>query len=148
MATRKIELHGTVRDGNLVLDVMQKQMRSTFLASLEKRAVTETIALAKKPKSGEQLGAIFGLIIATVKRELDDRGWDIYGAPWTEAQIKKCLYAGYHKYSGTTKTLRDMDQAEASAFMDWCFTFCAGDPWRVFIPNPDPNWRQTGGGEV
>jgi len=95
------------------------------------------------------LGYIFAGIINHVKAELDDRGYDVgeTGAPWTKDQIRAVLYHQYHVKTGSTKTLSDpeMDMAEVSAFIDSCLQWLAGNPWRIFVPDPRPkDSHQTG----
>lgn len=146
MPKRSVTLYATVNDGALSLDTIQSELRTRWLSTRpDGSVVVENLSLEKKPKSSSQLGAIFGLIIATVKSTLDDRGWDLYGAAWTEHQIRAVLYAQYHAKFGGTKTLSIMDMAETSDFIDSCFVFCAGPPWRIYVPNPDPSWREKKG---
>jgi len=140
---RRLELYGKVRGGQLCLDPVQQNMRREWLSEMDGKDIVEALSLQSKPKTQSQLGVIFGLIVRYVQKELTNRGWDIYGAPWTEEQIKRCLYAAYHKHYGTTKTLSWMDRAEASEFIDFCFTFCANGPFKVHVPEPDPNWRNN-----
>ncbi len=125
------------------MDSVNHELRNRWLNASGQFDCTVTYAKVSKPKSGKQLGAIFGLIVATVKQELDDRGWDICGAAWTEEQIKMCLYHQYHLKYDTKKTLRDMDMAETSQFIDSCYHWSAGPPWHVAIPDPRPREEAT-----
>ena len=138
---KHLTVHAEVKDGQLRMDHYNLELRNRWLSSIKQSAVIVTYEKEKKPKSGKQLGAIFGLIVATVKQELDDRGWDVCGAEWTEHQIRACLYHQYHIKTGSNKTLSNMDMAETTEFIDSCYQWCAGSPWYIAIPECDPNWR-------
>lgn len=140
---KKLVLVGSAVNGNLILPPSQLELRRLWLNSTQTFSLIETLDVPKKPKSQQQLGAIFGLIIETVKRSLDDRGWDICGSPWTREQIRACLYHQYHVKFNTAKTLSKMEMAEVSEFIDSCYQWCAGSPWFIPIPLADPNWREN-----
>ena len=133
---KKLELHGKVDKGKLYLDLYAQELRERWLNSSQTFNITVTYEKERKPKTQSQLGYIFGAMVATVKQTLDDRGMDVCGAPWTEHQIKSCLYAQYHAKYGGTKTLRDMEQDETSEFIDSCLHWAAGSPWHIVIPLP------------
>jgi hypothetical protein len=135
---KKLELHGRVQDGKLRFDPYQNQLRAEWLKSTQPFSVIETLEMLSESKTASQLGLIWGLIIDAVKKELDDRGWDILGTPWTEEQVKAVLYKQYQVRFDTTKTLSQMDKAETSEFIDSCYDWCAGPPWYIAIPLPRP----------
>ena len=133
---KKLTLVGQVKDGILAFPLAQLDLRNRWLNSKQTFSVIEILDVPKKLKSPNQLGYIFGAIVETIRRTLDDRGWDICGAPWTESQIMKCLYHQHHVKHDTIKTLSKMDMAEASVFIDSCLQWSAGSPW--YCPCPDP----------
>ena len=135
---KKLTLIGQVIRGTLILPSEQMTLREQWMTASQPFPVIEILDVPKRPKSQQQLGAIFCLLIESVKRDLDDRGWDICGSPWTREQIRACLYHQYHVKYSTTKTLSKMDMAETSEFMDSCWQWCAGSPWYIAIPLPRP----------
>lgn len=136
--SKKLTFVGHVKDGILIFPQAQLELREKFLNSSPTFAVIETLDVPKKNKSQAQLGAIFGLIIETVKRALDDRGWDICGSDWTREQIKQVLYHQYHVKTGSEKTLSKMDMAETSEFITSSLQWLAVSPWYIFVPDPRP----------
>jgi hypothetical protein len=135
---KKLELHGTVENGILRFPALQLDSRNRFLNSSPTFSVIEILGLPSKNKSQAQLGAIFGLIIETVKSELDGRGWDILGSAWTREQIRQVLYRQWQVKHNSNKTLSKMDMAETSTFIDSCYQWLAGSPLYIFVPDPRP----------
>jgi len=140
-----IKIPGRTENGELLLNAHQQERRNQWLNDMKQSNVTETLEKERKPKSLNQLGYIFGCIIDTVKRSLDDRGEDVMGSPYTEEQIKKVLYFQHHvKHGGSKedfhkyKTLSEHDDmAKTSDFIDSCLHWLASGPWRIFVPLPE-----------
>jgi len=141
-----IELPGKIYDGQFHLNPHQQQRKKSWLSGMKPCDATQTLAKLKKPKSPNQLGYIFGAIIETTKRTLDERGEDIMGGPIHRDQIKTALYFQHHAKKGGTwenfhtyKTLSvHDDMAETSEFIDSCLHWLATCKWQIFVPDPRP----------
>ncbi|MFA5377661.1 MAG: hypothetical protein WC455_18060 [Dehalococcoidia bacterium] len=138
-----MELYGHIVSGKLVLPEHVKVVRAQYLASLpDGAAVCETIELAKKPKTNQQLAAFFGMVVMAAKRQFDHMGMDVMNVPLSDDQVKEVLYhyCGAVGEGGAHKRLSRMSTLEASAFFENCRTWLAG--FGVVIPDPDPAWRE------
>ena len=144
---------GIIKDGGLSFATNTLHQRARYLNSLKNgQSVKESIVRARKPKSNEQIGTIFGLIIVHVCQEMNDRGetikkivmGDEYEVLPTKDNVKQFLYDRFapNDDNGRQKTLSQMDMQEVSEFIDACLVGMAKEPYLIYIPDPDPNWRK------
>ena len=105
---------------------------------------------SRKHKSKQQLGAIFGLALNTIKAEFDDRGWDtsyllkITDPTGNEISIdflKEYLYAtcGVYNEKGLVRLSR-ANTLQAAQFFDAIRNY-AVTQWGIYVPEPDKSWR-------
>jgi len=105
---------------------------------------------SRKDKSQDQLGAIFGLALNTIKAEFDDRGWDTSyllkidlptGNEITIDFLKEYFYAtcGVYNEKGLVR-LSKSNTKQAAQFFENIRNF-ASSQWGIYIPEPNPNWR-------
>jgi len=111
------------------------------------------IKLWRPGKTHQQVKAIFGLALKSIKQEFDDRGWDTSillrsemptGIAVTPTLLKEYLYAVCPIFndSGDAITLshKDCDTAKTAKFFSdiqaWVST-----QWCILIPDPDPSWK-------
>lgn len=105
-----------------------------------------------KPKSQDQLGAIFGLAIAQIIAEFNDLGMDTSyliktdkptGIGVTTDLLKEYLYAVCPIYgdSGGRITLSKANTSQAAKFFDDIRNY-ASSQWGIVIPDPNPKWRE------
>ena len=103
-------------------------------------------------RSSEQLGAIFGLMLARAKCILEERGEDtslIYnlakptGVAISVDNLKDYFYAATPLYdaNGIRITLSKANTKEAAKFFDDVRNYMAGQ-WNIVIPDPNKNWKQ------
>ena len=103
-------------------------------------------------RSSEQLGAIFGLMLARAKCILEERGEDsslIYnlakptGVAISVDNLKEYFYAAcpMHNEEGIRVRLSKANTKEAAKFFDDVVSYLASQ-FSIYIPEPDPNWRK------
>ena len=150
-----MDLVGTIDEyGNLTVPPGIAALRSGVLSSLKPgTAVKETLKRSLPNKTHQQVKMLWGLMIATLKQEFDERGYDLKalmpaaripdGIPIPRDGIMSMLYAtcGDVGPNGERKTLSKMDIAEAACFFERCRDYAAS-AWGIQIPDPDPNWQQ------
>ena len=144
---------GTPKDGQLWLPRGLVAPRRRWLFEQEGHPVSEEIKVITQSKSQAQLGAIFGLIIATLLHEFDERAMDTSdllgsdvpsGTPIWEGFLRYYLYAVCplvsDKGERITLSHKDAETANVSVWMkmvcDWSLS-----KWGIFIPEPDKNWK-------
>ena len=149
---RKFECHRQLIGGVLSprTDAIQKDYDS-FVSTAKDGCYVETLQLAKKPKSEQQVRAIFGLAIKTIVTTFDDNGWDTSyllkldiptGNPVTKGLMKEYLYSvcAIQDEEGNLVTISKMNTVQAAQFFDAIRNF-AVTQWGIYIPEPNPNWR-------
>lgn len=141
-----------VNHGVLTLTSSQKKLRQHFLASMKDGTrVIETIVRDTKPKTHAQVKTIFGLAIAQIAADFNDRGWDTSmllnmtkptGVPVSAGLLKEFLYAVCPIYDENDKliTLSKTDTRQAAKFFDEIRNYAASQ-WSIYIPEPNPNWK-------
>jgi hypothetical protein len=147
------KFRGQIADGKLNFPIMQDELRQWCLTTWNGKQVVETITLWRPGKSHQQVKAIFGLAIGTIKREFDDRGWDTSillrtdtptGIAVSDMLIKEYLYAACPIFDdhGDAITLshKDCDTSRAAKFLMDIQAFAATQ-WNIYIPDPDKSWR-------
>jgi hypothetical protein len=148
-------IYPTVHQGHLRLTPSQHRLRESYLTNLKDGTrISEELKRVTKSKTHQQIKTIFGLAIATIKAEFDDRGWDSSmllnlpnptGNEITLGMLKEYLYdvCPIHNEDGQRITLshRDCDTKAASKFFDEIGAFAASQ-WNVYIATPNPDWKQ------
>jgi len=129
-----------------------EQMRIYWARVPEGTRVIKSMKVPRANKSGEQLGAIWGLMIAQAVKALDDYGYDtsfLYNLPKptgvgiTSDDLCMYLYKACPIWSeGKIITLSKASTSEAAKFFDDARNFIASQ-WGIHIPEPDPNWKLT-----
>jgi len=150
-----MDFPGKKIDGKFVASApIAEQARKYWERIPDGSLVVKSLTVPRKDKTNSQLGAIFGLMLATAISILDDRGYDtsfIYNTlrP-TGVGIDKNLLKDYcynvcpiYNESGERITLSRANTKEAAKFFDDVRNFMATQ-WSIIIPEPDPNWRTNG----
>ena len=145
---------GVIQQGKLTLSVSQNLLRQRYIHDLKNNtAVTEEIKPVRKGKTHQQIKTIFGLAIATILEDFNDRGIGTdellgleipTGNPISQGMMKEYLYAVCPIYSEGGKRItlshKDCTTKCASDFFDAIRNFMASQ-WGVYIAEPDPEWR-------
>lgn len=145
----------TARSGELVLPPMLQESRRSYLLSSEGRVLIETIKLWRPRKSHQQVKVLFGYALKIIKTEFDDRGLDTSflfkdveptGIGVTIDLLKIYFYSRCPIFSdtGTAITLshEDCTSEKASKFLTDIMAWAASQ-WLIYIPDPDPNWKDN-----
>jgi len=147
-----MEFRAVVQGHKLVYSTIQQSLRARYFAGLKDGVlIKETLVKDSCPKSHQQIKAIFGLIIAKVLQEFEDRGWDSStilnielptGIPISKELLKEFFYVVCPIYNDEGKkiTLSKASIEQAMKFIDETRNWSAIQ-WRIYIPDPDPNWR-------
>jgi len=152
---------GNISQGRLTLSVSQNALRKNYLQNLKDGTqISEEIKPIRKGKTHQQVKAIFGLALATVKAEFDDRGWDtsfLYnlsiptGIEVSVNMLKEYFYGVCPIYSeeGQRITLshKDCDTKAASNFLEEVRNWSASQ-WGIYIAEPNPDWKEENGKET
>ncbi len=152
-----MKFSGIVTKGRLTLSREQKTLRQQFLNSLEGKPFVEELKRYRQKKSSKQLGAWFGLFGKIVLAEFEDRGIDTSyifkldkptGIPISVGVLKEYMYSVCPTYndSGNKITIRDMDTIQMAGFFDNCRNFAASQ-WDIYVPEPDPNYKNKDAAE-
>ncbi len=143
---------GTKIKGELVHPpAIREQKRKYWERVPEGAVVMSSITMKRRSKSQEQLGAIWGLMMAQAKIELDDRGYDTSfllntpnptGIPIDERLLCDYFYnvCPIFNEEGQRITLSKSNTKEAAKFFDDVRNFLASQ-WSIVVAEPDPNWR-------
>jgi len=140
-----IEFHGHSKGGELVLPLPQLELRKRFLATMEGKAVVETLRREGKSKSWSQVKTHFGLAVEMIRERMMDLGWDICGIAPNKDMIHDILTkaCGGVGELGATVRLSEMTTTEAAAYFEniraWAMT-----QLNLNIPDPDKNWKDKG----
>ncbi len=151
-----MECHAVIATDSVTLRFSgaDAERRKSFLSSLPPgTVVTETLKRYRPPKTHQQVKAIWGLLIESIKRELDRMGFDLQtliptarvtpGIECPREVIMQLLYAvcGDVGDQGERKTLSQMTTIEAARFFDRARDHVAS-AWGIVVPDPDPQWRE------
>lgn len=146
-----MQFRGQIQNQELIFPGMQDELWKQRLTTWNEKQVVLNLNLWRPSKTHQQVKAIFGLAIAFLVREFDDRGWDTSvlfklprptGIPCVAEDFKRWLYAACPIYDddGNYITLSKTNTAQASKFMD-DIQATASTEWLVYIPDPDKAWR-------
>ena len=107
-----------------------------------------TVHKVGKPKSPEQLGYYYAVILPTAFEAFKESESNLVlhinnkdvELPLTKDNVDMALKLRYAERTGEYKDKSDMTMAECAAFEDWAIMWCA--KWLgCQIPPSDPNWR-------
>lgn len=130
--------------------------KQRFWKGIKEGAIVESSLTVKRAdKTENQLGAIWGLMLAQACDILDDRGYDtsfIYNLPLpTGIKISKDLLCSFFynacpifSYEGKVITLSKTSTTEASKFFEDVRAWMASQ-WSIVIENPDKQWKEKEG---
>jgi hypothetical protein len=138
-----------------MLSVSQKLHRQQYLSKLPSgTSVTEEIKRITQSKTHQQVKTIFGLAMATIKQEFDDRGWgtdmllnlpEPTGIGVSVNLLKEYFYAVCPIYNEEGQRIslshKDCSTIVASGFFDEIRNWSASQ-WSIYIPEPDPDWNK------
>jgi hypothetical protein len=152
-----MEFHGTILKEQLYLSIIQKELRQQFLASLKDGTlIKETLTKRGQNKTYQQVKAFWGMVITMTLAEFDDRGWDTSyllnmdkptGIAISKDLLKEYFYAVCPVFdeNGKRITLSKMTIEQAMKQFEMVRNFAASQ-WSIYIPDPDPNWREKKNG--
>ena len=148
-----MEFHYIKQDGRLTLSTTQREQRERFISSLKEGVlIRETLQKAEVSKTHAQIKAIFGLAMALILDEFENRGWDSSiilggdvptGVPVSKVLLKEYLYVvcSICDDEGNKKSLGRANIEQASKFFEDIRNWSASK-WQIVIPDPDPEWRK------
>jgi len=135
----------TMQQGKLILPEVQRQLRQRFVATLKDgQRVEETLVRKSDPKTQQQLGYHFGVIVALMIACFEERGIDLFGCTPTVRFTKEILYkaCAENDDDGRRLTLSKMDKKQASEFIDRCINWAATE-LGLYIPPAQKNWKDN-----
>lgn len=155
-----MEFIGTIRIGQIVLSDVQNELKERFLCSLKDgQLIKLTITKTDTSKTHQQIKAIFGLAMARVCDEFEDRGWDasvlLGNVIPTGTKVSKNLLKEYFYMvcpicddEGNKITLgRPCSIPQAAKFFEDIRAWSASQ-WQIDIPEPDKNWADKRDDEI
>lgn len=145
------EFYGTVQRGQFTLSPEQLLIRQQALAGMKDGTqVFERIGSYSQPKTSAQLKAFWGLFIASVLSEFNDRGYDtsyLYriekptGNQISGERLKDYMYEVCPVFNGDKRiTISQMDVEQMCKFFDACRNWAASQ-WDIHVPEPDKNYK-------
>ena len=145
---------GVKTNGQLVhAPAIAEAKRKYWERAPEGAMIESSLTVKHKDKTSNQLGAIWGLMLTQAVSKLDDRGYDtsfIYnlskptGIAITKDDLCHFFYNACPIYNDNQRiTLSKSDTKQAAKFFDDVRDFMASQ-WGIYIPEPDPNWREKG----
>lgn len=145
---------GTKSDGKFLLPPALAEEKRKFWERVPENAIVESsLVVKRRDKSQNQLGAIWGLMLAQAVNELEDRGYDtsfIYnlpeptGIPIDTKALCEYFYNACPIYNeaGARITLSKSDTEQAAKFFNNVRNWLASQ-WSISVPEPDKNWRNN-----
>jgi hypothetical protein len=134
------------------------------LSDLEGKWVTFRVDPVARPKSGKQLGWLFGCAVPMIRRRLDEHGGQWYhefmvvngksvgmdfNLGMNAPKMRICnileILCGNVGPQGEMKTVSEMTTEEFKQFMSNIQKTCNEDLDNLNIPDPDLNWRDKDG---
>jgi len=161
-----MEWYGHVQNGQLRYTPEVQTRRARYLGKLKDGTIVkERLVRQGSPKSRQQLGCHFGLVVGMIRDELAENGIDLatflaalagYDARATNSRIapgipvsREVIAAALYAYNdvgddGERKRISEMNTIEMSRFFENCRNAVA--QWSIVqlqIPDPDPNWNRN-----
>ena len=132
-----MRIYGQVQSGSIVRVEAQEILRAQFISTLrDGDLVSEDIKQFRPPKSHEQMGYYFSVILPLIRSELIDRGFDVMGVPVTIDQTDAIIKHYCARIEGRQIVLkRNMNLDDASKFIDNVIRWAA-ITLNIAIPEP------------
>lgn len=140
-----MKFQGQILKGTLTFPPAQFALRARFLTTCkDEQRVEESLVKKSDPKTSEQLGYHFGVIVAMLMVYFDENGIDLFGCCPTRRFTKEILYkaCAEHDENGRRLTLSGMDKIQAAAFIDRCINWAATE-LGLYIPPANKDWRNN-----
>lgn len=118
----KQHIMAVVVKGSLEFKHNSKELLTNKLAKLDGQWVTVDVRPIAKPKTLEQMGYYYAVILPTVHSQLVSEGYDCMGVPISLDQADKILK---HYCAKECKLKRHMTKEQASEFIDNCIRWAA-----------------------
>lgn len=147
-----MKILGVKQNGKFVADPSaNSQAKHWWEAIKDGTPILKSLEVYRSPKTDKQLGAIFGLMLAKAKCELDHRGIDTSfifklenptGIDICIEDLKQYFYTTCPIYNeeGIRITLSKSNTKEAARFFDDVRAWLASQ-WSIVVPEPDPDWK-------
>ncbi len=153
MAQKQIKFHTSIVDGQCRIDPHNQALKANWLAEQADGCLEVTIKRAVKAKTNKQLGAHFGLMIASAITQANNMGMDTSeflkemvhktlpsGVGLTTNFLKEIMYALCPIYHEDKRiTLSKASTVEASKHFDDCRNLLAAHG--IYVDEPDVNWK-------
>ena len=147
-----MQFRGEIQNEKLCFPGIQDELWQQRLTTWNGKQIVINLNLWRPAKSHQQVKAIFGLAIAVLVREFDDRGWDTSvlfklprstGIPCSAGDFQRWLYAAcpIRDDDDNVITLSKANTEQASKFLD-DIQATATTEWCIVIPDPDPAWKE------
>ena len=139
-----MEFHFVKQDGRLTLSATQIELRKQYVTKLkEGTLIKEVLKREGNVKTHKQCKTQFGLVVKMVRQRLIEMGVDVCGIAPNKDMVydilkKACFGVGD---DGETLGLSEMTRNQASEALENCRTWAATQ-LSLYIPEPDPNWRE------
>lgn len=140
-----LEIIAVARQGKLVYQKTADELLTRLLSESEGKFVKCRYSRVGAHKTHKQVKTHFGLAVVMIREAMIDKGWAICGVAPNKEMIHEILLkcCGGVGPLGEMKRLSEMTTTEAVQFFenvrDW-----AASQLNIYIPNPDPNWRNNG----
>ena len=135
----------TIQNGKIIFPPTQLALRARFLTTCKDgQRVEESLVKKSEPKTQEQLGYAFAVVIAMLMDYFNENGIDLFGCAPTRRFTKEILYhaCAENDDDGRRLTLSGMNKKQAAAFIDRTINWCATE-LGLYIPPANPNWRNN-----
>jgi hypothetical protein len=154
MDAKELRLLAQIKDGHLKITPIDRQRLISYASDSPSGCYELTVRRAYRPKSQSQLGAHFGLMIASAIEQANDMGMDTStflkemvkddlpsGIGLTKDFLKEIFYCLCPIYrDGKRITLSKATTTEASQHFTDCCTLLAAHG--IYVEEPNPNWRK------
>lgn len=153
MAFGMLEFYGTINGDKIDFPGQQTSLMKDYLSSTKDGTMVYVrIGRYSAPKTNAQLRAWFGLFLATVLAEFNDRGYDTSfllnidkptGIPIDRDLLKDYMYNVCPVYNeeGRKIGMSSMNIEQMVKFFDDCRNFTASQ-WNIFVPEPDKDHKK------
>ena len=137
-----LDLIGKVIDGHLKYPPNAEELYMRTLSESEGKLLRVRISRSGPIKTHKQLGAYFGLAVASIREAMIDRGWSICGVAPNQQMIHEILSqsCGGVGMNGQVKRVSQMSIEEMAQFFDNVRDWAAQE-LHVVIPDPRPDWK-------
>lgn len=119
----KQNIMAVVVKGELEYQYHGKELLANRLSKLDGQWVTVEIKPVAKPKTLEQMGYYFAVILPTVHSQLVSDGHEVMGVPITQDQADRILK--HYCAPQESKLKRRMTKEQAGQFIDNCIRWAA-----------------------